>query len=97
MRATPSLAIEDCFCHHKDCPDLGKRGHGNATDRHQNARKQRKTYCFSKSKRMHDAATYFVSYRYNFCWEVRTLRMKEDHTWSLEEWLRYPAKPRSPV
>ena len=39
----------------------------NATDRHQNARKQRKTYCFSKSKRMHDAATYFVSYSYNFC------------------------------
>jgi len=39
----------------------------NATDRHQNARKHRKTYCFSKSKRMHDAATYFVSYSYNFC------------------------------
>jgi hypothetical protein len=87
----------------------------NATDRHQNARKQRKTYCFSKSKRMHDATTYFVSYCYNFCWEVRTLRVKEeeggpwrgrtpamaaeltDHVWSLEEWLRYPAKPRSPV
>ena len=86
----------------------------NATDRHQNARKRRKTYCFSKSKRMHDCATYFVSYSYNFCWEVRTLRVKEedgawqartpamaaglaDHVWSLEEWLAYPAKPRSPV
>ena len=34
----------------------------NATDRGQNARKRRKTYCFSKSERMHDAATYFVSY-----------------------------------
>ena len=26
---------------------------------------------------MHDAATYFVSYSYNFCWAVRTLRVKE--------------------
>jgi hypothetical protein len=85
----------------------------NATDRHQNARKHRKTYCFSRSKRMHDAATYFVSYSYNFCWEVRTLRVEgeqgwqartpamaaglADHVWSLEEWLVYPAKPRSPV
>ena len=46
----------------------------NATDRGQNARKRRKTYCFSKSERMHDAATYFVSYSYNFYWEVRTRR-----------------------
>lgn len=84
----------------------------NATDRHQNGRKRRKTYCFSRSKRMHDAATYFVSYSYNFCWAVRTLRVKRDgawvartpamaagltgHVWSLREWLAYPAKPRSP-
>ncbi len=62
---------------------------------------------------MHDAATYFVSYGYNFCWPVRTLRVKEDgtwrprtpamaagltdHVWSLREWLTYPAKPCSPV
>jgi hypothetical protein len=84
----------------------------NATDRHQNARKHRKTYGFSRSKRMHDAATWFVSYCYNFCWAVRTLRVKEggawrartpamaagltDHVWSLREWLTYPAKPCSP-
>jgi hypothetical protein len=84
-----------------------------ATDRHQNGRKRRKTYCFSRSKRMHDAATYLVSYSYNFCWAVRTLRIKEegtwqaqtpamaagltDHVWSLREWLTYPAKSCSPV
>jgi hypothetical protein len=84
----------------------------NATDRHQNGRKRRKGYGFSRSKRMHDAATYFVSYGYNFCWAVRTLRVKQgevwqartpamaaglaDHVWSLREWLTYPAKPCSP-
>jgi hypothetical protein len=84
----------------------------NATDRGQNARKRRKTYGFSRSKRMHDAATYFVSYSYNFCWPVRTLRVQgpegweartpamaaglADHVWSLREWITYPAKPCSP-
>jgi hypothetical protein len=84
----------------------------NATDRHQNGRKRRKTYGFSRSKRMHDAATYFVSYSYNFCWPVRTLRVMRDgswesrtpamaagltdHVWPLREWLTYPAKPCSP-
>jgi hypothetical protein len=54
----------------------------NATDRHQNARKRRKTYGFSRDKRMHDAATYFVSYSYNFCWAVRTLRLRvRDGAW----------------
>src|SRR5262249_10615869 len=33
----------------------------NATDRHQNGRKRRKGYGFSRSKRMHDCATYLVS------------------------------------
>ncbi len=46
----------------------------NATDRHQNARKSRKTYRFSKDWRFHEAATYFTMYHYNFCWPVRTLR-----------------------
>ena len=85
----------------------------NATDRRQNGRKQRKTYGFSRDKRMHDAATYFVSYSYNFCWSVRTLRVQgdegwqartpamaaglADHVWSLREWLTYPAKPCLPV
>jgi hypothetical protein len=44
------------------------------TDRHRNARKRRKTYCFSKSWESHEAATYFTLYSYNFCWPVRTLR-----------------------
>jgi hypothetical protein len=44
------------------------------TDRHRNARKRRKTYCFSKDWESHEAATYFTLYSYNFCWPVRTLR-----------------------
>ena len=46
----------------------------NATDRHQNARKVRKTYTFSKDWAVHVAMTYFTIYRANFCWPVRTLR-----------------------
>jgi IS1 family transposase len=46
----------------------------NATDRHRNARKGRKTYRFSKEYEMHEALTYFTMYSYNFCWPVRTLR-----------------------
>ncbi len=48
----------------------------NGTDRHQNARKRRKTYAFSKDLTMHRAATYFIGYSYNFCWPVRTLRAR---------------------
>jgi IS1 family transposase len=48
----------------------------NATDRHRNSRKVRKTYRFSKNWEIHDAATYFSLYSYNFCWSVRTLRLK---------------------
>jgi IS1 family transposase len=46
----------------------------NGTDRNRNARKVRKTYCFSKEGRSHEAVTYFTMYSYNFCWAVRTLR-----------------------
>jgi hypothetical protein len=45
----------------------------NATDRHHNARKVRKTYTFSKDWRVHEAMTFFTMYSYNFCWPVRTL------------------------
>jgi hypothetical protein len=48
----------------------------NGTDRNQNARKARKTLRFSKDWDMHNAVTYFVAYSYNFCWPVRTLRIK---------------------
>ena len=47
----------------------------NGTDRHQNSRKRRKTYGFSKDLAMHRAASYFIGYSYNFCWPVRTLRV----------------------
>jgi IS1 family transposase len=50
----------------------------NATDRHHNARKSRKTYRFSKDWRFHEAATYFTMYSDNFCWPVRTLREQSD-------------------
>jgi hypothetical protein len=75
----------------------------NGTDRNRNARKARKTYCFSKDWWIHRAVTFFTMYSYNFCWPVRTLRTEEgqeqtpamtarltDHVWSLAEWLRRP-------
>ena len=49
----------------------------NGTDRHQNSRKRRKTCGFSKDLAMHRAASYFVGFSYNFCWPVRTLRIRE--------------------
>lgn len=50
----------------------------NATDRHRNARKARKTYRFSKDPDVHDAATCLSMYSYNFCWPIRTLRQRDD-------------------
>jgi hypothetical protein len=49
----------------------------NGTDRHQNSRKRRKTYAFSKDLAMHRAASSFIGYSDNFCWPVRTLRVRE--------------------
>jgi IS1 family transposase len=46
----------------------------NGTDRNRNARKTRKTYCFSKDWEVHAAVSHFTLYSYNFCWPVRTLR-----------------------
>jgi hypothetical protein len=54
----------------------------NATDRHRNARKGRRTYRFSKDWEVHEALTCFTMYSYNFCWPVRTLRQKgSDGRW----------------
>jgi IS1 family transposase len=54
----------------------------NGTDRNRNAREARKSYCFSKDWAVHQAITYFTMNSYNFCWAVRTLRVKgEDGTW----------------
>jgi IS1 family transposase/transposase-like protein len=76
----------------------------NGTDRNRNARKVRKTYCFSKDWWIHRAVTFFTMYSYNFCWPVRTLKTEEgqertpamaakltDHVWTLAEWLSCPA------
>ncbi len=50
----------------------------NGTDRHRNARKARKMYRFSKDWRYHEAVTYLTMYVYDFCWAVRTLRIKDE-------------------
>jgi hypothetical protein len=50
----------------------------NATGRHHDARKLRRTYTFSKGRRVHQARTYFTMSSYNFCWPVRTLRGRDD-------------------
>ncbi len=50
----------------------------NGTDRGRNARKTRKTYRFSKGWQVHEAMTYLTLYSYNFCWRVRTLRIKDE-------------------
>src|SRR5262249_13327941 len=49
-----------------------------ATARGQNARQSRRTYRFSKGWEVHEAMSYFTRYRYNFCWTVRTLRVRGD-------------------
>ena len=49
----------------------------NGTDRNRNARKVRKSYCFSKDAQVHEAVTWFTMYSYNFCWPVATLRIRE--------------------
>ncbi len=54
----------------------------NGTDRNRNARKVRRSYCFSKDWSVHQSITYFTMYSYNFCWPVRTLRIKAaDGSW----------------
>jgi IS1 family transposase len=50
----------------------------NGTDRNRNSRKVRKTYGFSKDWDTHEAVGYFTMYSYNFCWPVRTLRIRGD-------------------
>ena len=82
----------------------------NGTDRNRNARKVRKTYCFSKDWEIHEGITRFTMFSYNFCWAVRTLNLSNgnqrkpctpamaaglaDHVWSLLEWLTLPAVQR---
>ena len=54
----------------------------NGADRGRNARKALKTYRFSKAWEVHEAMTYLTMYAYDFCWPVRTLRIKN----SEEKW-----------
>jgi len=57
-----------------------ERQHGTA--RGQNARQSRRTYRFSKDWQVHESMSYFTRYRYNFCWPVRTLRVRDgDGRW----------------
>jgi len=49
----------------------------NGTDRNRNSRKVRKSYGFSKDWAVHEAVTYFTMSSYNFCWPVRTLRVRD--------------------
>ncbi len=48
----------------------------NGTGRGRRRRKGRQSSGFSKSWRVHVAATRFSDFTYNFCWPVRTLRVK---------------------
>jgi len=48
----------------------------NGTARNRTARKVPKSYCFSKNWDVHEALTYFTLYSSNFCWPVRTLRVR---------------------
>ena len=52
-----------------------ERHHG--TDRNRKGRKGRKTACCSKDWQVHNAVTYFTMCSYNFCWPVRTLRVRQ--------------------
>ena len=47
-----------------------------ATHRHQNARKARKVYTFSREVLFHRAVTWLCVVSYNFCWQPRTLRVQ---------------------
>jgi IS1 family transposase len=70
-RSAPSRAVNTSFVERQ-----------NGTDRNRNARKARKSYCFSKDWSVHRAITFFTMYSYNFCWPVRTLRVEcEEGTW----------------
>jgi IS1 family transposase len=50
----------------------------NGTDRNRCSRKIRKTYGFSKDWESHRAASRFSHFSYNFCWPVRTLRVRDE-------------------
>ena len=65
--STTSRSVNTCFAERH-----------NGTDRNRCSRKVRKGYGFSKDWDVHRAATVFSYFSYNFCWPVRTLRVKGD-------------------
>jgi hypothetical protein len=69
-------ALSESAASHRVNTSFVERQHG--TDRGRNARKGRKTYRFSKDWEVHEAMTYLTLYGYNFCWCVRTLRMRDE-------------------
>jgi hypothetical protein len=75
--AAVEAVLKDSVCSRTINTSFVERRHG--TDRGQNARKSRRTYRFSKDWQVHEAMTYLTLYSYNFCWCVRTLRVKDEH------------------
>ncbi len=69
--------LKSLVCSRTINTSLVERQH--ATDRDRNARKSRRTYRFSKDWEVHESMTSFTTYRYNFCWPVRTLRERYEN------------------
>jgi len=65
LASAVSRAVNTCFVERH-----------NGTDRNRCSRKTRKGYTFSKDWAVHRAATMFSHFSYNFCWPVRTLRVR---------------------
>jgi IS1 family transposase len=68
-------ALKASVCRRTSTTSFVERQHGTA--RGQNARQARRTYRFSKDWAVPEAMAYFTRYRYNFCWPVRTLRVRD--------------------
>jgi hypothetical protein len=68
------VALKSSTCSRTINTSFVERQHGTA--RGQNARQSRRTYRFSKDWAVHESMSYFTRYRYNFCWPVRTLRVR---------------------
>ena len=68
-------ALRASICSRTINTSFVERQHGTA--RCQNARQSRRTYRFSKDWEVHESMSYFTRYRYNFCWPVRTLRVRD--------------------
>ena len=73
-------ALKASVCSRTSNTSFVERQHGMA--RGQDARQSRRTYRFSKDWGVQESMSYFTRYRYNFCWPVRTLRVRDaDGRW----------------